>query len=390
MKNTQGSENNKGITRRKLTLHRRVYGPYRLKYPTMLRWCVLIPMAALVVVACNVLDPEPTTVVEPTVAPVAEFATPRQLTTDPGADLDPAWDPRGGAIAYMTSKPGATERPFDIGAVSGDGTNVRFIASGPNRDIGIGGTLTWVGQTGLLMTNERISVHEYMTFDSTKAPFTRTASNGNDAAFVSKLVIPGGMGGDGISVSRDGKMVMWKNRTSHNPASYVITVRVAEYASLSGQSTAAFGRVLLTHSAATSGPDFDRGFSLSPDGSFFVISLKSGNGYDLVVYDTTSGKEIRRLTSTGASQGALNADPDISPDGQWVAFSTQANAEARSDLSVVRIGGTGLRRITNTAEVSEGHPSWSPNGAELAYDAQVHTDAAPNWDIYAIPVSSPN
>jgi len=86
---------------------------------------------------------------------------PRRLTTDPGADVDPAWDPRGGAIAFMTYKPGATGRPFDIGAVAPDGTDERVLATGPNRDIGIGGELSWVGETGLLMTNERIFIHEY-------------------------------------------------------------------------------------------------------------------------------------------------------------------------------------------------------------------------------------
>ena len=143
---------------------------------------------------------------------------PRRLTTDLGADLDPAWDPRGGAIAFRTSKPGATARSYDIGAVAPDGTDEQVLATGPNRDFGIGGELSWVGETGLLMTNERVMYHEYMAFDSGVAPFTRSASDGDDGAFARKLLIPGGMGGDGISVSRDGKMVMWRNRTSHDPA----------------------------------------------------------------------------------------------------------------------------------------------------------------------------
>ena len=47
---------------------------------------------------------------------------PRQLTNSPGDELDPAWDHRGGTIAYMTAKPGATARPYDIAAVNPDGT----------------------------------------------------------------------------------------------------------------------------------------------------------------------------------------------------------------------------------------------------------------------------
>lgn len=130
--------------------------------------------------------------------PVVE-SQPRQLTSSPGDELDPAWDPRGGTIAYMTTKPGAVDRPYDIGAIDPDGTGKRVLATGPNLDIGIAGELSWVGETGLLMTNERISFHAYMTFDTAKAPFDRRSPDGDDDAFVSSLAIPGGMGGDGLS-----------------------------------------------------------------------------------------------------------------------------------------------------------------------------------------------
>jgi hypothetical protein len=330
-------------------------------------------------------------------APVAPAGI-RQLTTDPGAQLDPAWDPRGGAIVFTTYKPGATDRPNDIGAVAPDGTNERVLATGPNRDIGIGGELSWVGKTGLLMTNERISIHEYMTFDSAKAPFDRSASNGGDAAFTQSLVIPGGMGGDGVTVSRDGKTVMWMIRTSHNPASWVVTIRTADVGALNGQSAIDFGNVVWTHSGATDGPNIPRGFSLAPDAGFFVMSTsiqtadgsRSGEGYDLFVLDGSTGEEIRRLTTTGGSAGVHNLYPDVSPDGRWVAFSSKSNAEARPDLYIVRVDGTGLRQVTNTSDASEDRPSWSPDGAEIAYQGLTHTDASPNWDIFAIAVASPS
>ena len=68
------------------------------------------------------------------------------------------------------------------------------------------------------MSNERISIHSYTTFDTSKAPFQRVDTDSNDAAFTRSLVIPGGQGGDGLAVSRDGKTVMWMVRNSHNPA----------------------------------------------------------------------------------------------------------------------------------------------------------------------------
>jgi hypothetical protein len=211
----------------------------------------------------------------------------------------------------MTTKPGATARPYDIAAVNPDGTGQRVLATGPNRDIGLAGELSWVGKTGLLMTNERISSHSYMTFDTGKAPFNRTASDGNDAAFTRGLMIPGGMGGDGLAVSRDGKTVMWTIRTSHNQATWAVTVRSSDFSALSGQSANGFGNVLLTE-----GRDINRGFSMAPDAGFFVVSIKDGDGYDLSFRDGPTGKELRRLTNTGVSSGVHNRYPDVSPDGK--------------------------------------------------------------------------
>jgi len=41
----------------------------------------------------------------------------------------------------MTSKPGELERPFEIGGVYPNGTNLATLAAGPRYDIGIAGEL---------------------------------------------------------------------------------------------------------------------------------------------------------------------------------------------------------------------------------------------------------
>ncbi|HIB11267.1 MAG TPA: hypothetical protein EYO17_04985 [Dehalococcoidia bacterium] len=325
--------------------------------------------------AIRIFTPAPTAIREP-----------RALAVGSGEQLGPSWDPRGGSVAYMTTKPGATQRPWDIGAVDSDGNNQRVLAAGPNRDIGIGGQLSWVGKSGLLMSNEQISIHSYTTFDTSKAPFQRVDTDSNDAAFTRSLVIPGGQGGDGLAVSRDGKTVMWMVRNSHNPASYVNTVRVALVSDLKGQPADAFGTVVHTHKAAADGPDLNRGFSLSPDSRSFVISLKIGEGYDLFLKDTSSGQTIRRLTTTGENNGALNHYPDVSPSGKWVAFSVRKGIGTKADLHMVKTDGTDLRQVTATESVDEDRPSWSPDGKELAYQRLDDADPESGWDVYAIRV----
>ena len=238
-----------------------------------------------------------------------------------------------------------------------------------------------MGKTGQLMTNDRISIHKYMTFDTSKAPFDRTSSNGNDDAFTQSLVIAGGMGGDGLSASRDGLTAMWMTRISNDLSSWVVTVRTSAISDLIGQLANDFGRALLRECR-----DFNRGFSMAPDASVFVVSLKPGDGYDLSLRDIFTGEKIQRLTTTGASDGALNMHPDVSPHGLLVAFSAQDNVEANGDLYVIRIDGTGKAKVTSSPDSNDLRPSWSPNGNQLACQSRNDASNNPNWDIYIMDV----
>ena len=319
----------------------------------------------------------------PAVAQVS-CINPTQLTRSTGVDIAPAWDPASETIAYMTVA-GSVQ---NIGRVRADGTGEGPMATGPNSPFGIGFSLSWVGGTGLLMTNEQVSLHEYMTFNSALAPFTRTVSNGSDAAFTQKLVIPGGGGGGLIRVSRNGSTVLWQHNDTANTGPNQI--RVAPFSALTGQDTNAVGTRLVP---------LDRtgfyflGAALTPNGSQFVISKPSGTGNDLFLHNSSDGSLVRQLTTSGASSGADNRNPDISPDGTKVAFGSNYNGAGgllpRLNLFLINLDGTGLMNITNSSTFSALEPSFSADGQRLAFRGVDSTSPAPNNDIYVCTLTAP-
>ncbi len=299
-----------------------------------------------------------------------------QVTFDSGNELDSQWDPASETIAFQTDRAPAGTSIRNIGAVQADGTGEGNIAIGPNSGFGVGGPMSWVGSTGLLMVNERVVFHEYMTFDTSQALFTRTVSDGDDEAFTRELLIPGGGGGDFITVSRDGSTVLWRYSTRGGAGTALL--KTAPFSTLAGEDADAAGS-LLFEDADEVVHTLKNGAALTPDASQVVISLPSGDGFDLFLYDVSSPPVfVRQLTSTGASAGANNGVPDVSPDATQVAFARTVPGED-TDLYLVGLSGTGLTQLTFT-DRSESEPSWSPGGDRIAFQ-RADDDG---WNIYVL------
>lgn len=64
------------------------------------------------------------------------------------------------------------------------------------------------------------------------------------------------------------------------------------------------------------------------------------------------------------------SDPQVSPDGQWVAYTVTAFDKSantsNSDIWLISIDGGEPRRLTDNPESDE-HPRWSPDGSQLAF-----------------------
>jgi Tol biopolymer transport system component len=123
-------------------------------------------------------------------------------------------------------------------------------------------------------------------------------------------------------------------------------------------------------------------YTMDPDGSN-VVRLTNGTGADhapswsadgrTVVFDRTIGPDTdiyainadgtgeRRLTTTGvASVGTW------SPDGSRIAFTQSNGPNGQMDIFTMNADGSNVVNVTNTL-ASEDKPSWSPNGARLAF-----------------------
>ncbi len=292
----------------------------------------------------------PTPVV--TVTPVESFDDAIQLTFNSSDDREPAWSPTGNTIAFSSTSGNSSSSIWDIWAVESDGTDIRLLAEGPEIPFGLSAFLKWIGSTGDLVTNERVVFHEYLRFNLSSAgsqPVTRIATDGNDSFFSRLLLVPGGLGGDGIDVSKDGTQVAWQIRTSQNNVTPVNSeIRVSLISSLTGQNADSAGTIIAVNTNGLFG-----GFSFSPDGTELVVSLQ-GN---LIIYDM-NGFVVQQLTFDGN-----DSNPVWSKQDQIFFNST---VEGNTDIYMMDSRGFNLTRITND-DASDVQPTVSPDGTKIAF-----------------------
>ncbi len=135
--------------------------------------------------------------------------------------------------------------------------------------------------------------------------------------------------------------------------------------------------------ALTSGPDEDSTPAWSPDGAEIAFTRTSASPEtSWVAIIRTDGTALRTLVADAA-------DPSWSPDGRWVAFSTARDqfgetcenegteeyfCRPNSEIYVIGADGAGERRVTrNTGDDTD--PDWSPDGSRLAFSSDRHWNA---------------
>lgn len=117
---------------------------------------------------------------------------------------------------------------------------------------------------------------------------------------------------------------------------------------------------------------------LSPDGRYMVYTAFRGGRQSVWVMDLLT-RDTRQLTDLGNNA----IDPTWSPDGQQIAFASDAGGSLRHYL--INLDGTGLRSLPAEDGLANigGRIDWSPDGAWLA----IYAGPRGRHDIYLLPAS---
>jgi TolB protein len=126
----------------------------------------------------------------------------------------------------------------------------------------------------------------------------------------------------------------------------------------------------------------------SPDGSTIAFwSSAPINGrlsQNIWIMNASDGGGQRNLTDLGV--GTRIGHPVWSPGGSMIAFSSTNDTDGDTDLYVMNADGTGRRNLTAGPPRYDTQPTWSPDGARIAYFGMVQPQGRPQFAVYVVNV----
>ena len=116
---------------------------------------------------------------------------------------------------------------------------------------------------------------------------------------------------------------------------------------------------------------------MAADGSTVAYSsLNDAGGIERIGFDP-GALNVTGTPTVIARDSQIFVRPDVSPDGQWVAFEISEH----EDIGIVRSDGTGLRQVTVGPAIDRG-PRWSPDGRRIAFYSN-RSGVYQNWIVNA-------
>ncbi|MFN4180177.1 MAG: hypothetical protein ACK4I8_07665, partial [Armatimonadota bacterium] len=98
-------------------------------------------------------------------------------------------------------------------------------------------------------------------------------------------------------------------------------------------------------------------FALSPDGKQIAFVVRG----EIFIVNAEKGGEARRITD----HSYRDFDIDWSPDSRKLAFVSER--DGNNEVYIVDVKTKELKRLTNTPDVAESNPKWSPTGNYVAF-----------------------
>lgn len=237
-----------------------------------------------------------------------------QVTNGVNED-SPAWSMDGKKLVYASDQ--------DIWIANADGSGSRKIY----------GSMSWDGDPVFYDSNSILFASEQVD------------------AFSSKFISIHRIGIDGT-----GRRQLTTNAHSREPAlspdggSIAYISRVANDYDIWVMATDGTSKIRLTD-----GKGNEKEPSWSPDGKYIFYSLQ-GN---ILKTDVATGSTFKLTNDTFE-----NTDPEVSPDGTWMAFVSTRSGD--QDIWLTNADGKGALQLTSDSGTQK-DPSWSPDGKRIAY-----------------------
>lgn len=119
--------------------------------------------------------------------------------------------------------------------------------------------------------------------------------------------------------------------------------------------------------ALTSGPAYHAECAFSPDGNEIVFASNASGSMNLYIMDS-DGSNVRQLTDT---QEIYNGGPFFSPDGKKVLFRADRGKRDYLQIFVIDVE-TGIETQLTDNDAVNWAPFWHPSGEIIAFTTSIH------------------